>query len=272
MNHFTSELEKGFIDVDGKKKFTFVISTTNIDRVGDSIDVRGIDTSEYNRNPIVLRNHGGKTIGTSTLRLEGSKLLADVWFDEVSLESQEAKQQIELGSLRTASVGLEVLETSIRNMTDIEKNNIKRKWITQVRNIDKSILYEWSIVDMPANIEAELVRGISKGLEIDKLELIKAFNKDYEDTMLEKAGAKLSSKNKARLIEAVEKLNEILQELETETDTEKDYNLQIEEFRLELDELKNLVTLQDETIKNLKPIEVEKKKLTYDEYLKLSKD
>ena len=54
---FGANLEKSFIGADGKKRFRFIVSSNDIDRAGDSINIAGIDTKEYERNPIVLYNH-----------------------------------------------------------------------------------------------------------------------------------------------------------------------------------------------------------------------
>jgi hypothetical protein len=65
MNKFSSFYsEQKYYDNDGKQRYRFIVSTKDIDRAGDSINVDGIDISEYQKNPVVLYNHYGTPIGT----------------------------------------------------------------------------------------------------------------------------------------------------------------------------------------------------------------
>jgi len=145
--------------------YTFAVSTDDVDRIADKILVSGIDTSEYMQNPQVLRNHSGLTIG-NTLRIyvEDGKLFADAWFDEVEQSSVNTKRQLDLGTINKASIGFEILETESQPMNEIETLRFKGTWYEDqpIRVITRSRLVEWSVVDIPANISAERVKGLAK--------------------------------------------------------------------------------------------------------------
>ena len=209
--------------------YTFVVSTPDIDRVGDSINVRGIDLSEYKKNAIVLRNHKGVGIGAaSSIKVIDNKLIAECQFHEITEESRETKAMIDGGYLKTASIGFEPIKMDTRELTDEDKKAIKgRPWIRNITLIQKSIMLEFSIVDLPANINAEIQRGLKKGIDIKILtnqyndmitkdsENIESFKMEkkiekapieQEETkavlnkaVIEKAGAVLSKANIAKL-------------------------------------------------------------------------
>jgi hypothetical protein len=251
--HFGSEFTgKSYTDQTNKKRYRFIVSSSAIDRAGDSINVDGIDLAEYERNPIVFYNHDWNTIiGESIISKEDGFLYGDVWFDEITEISRQTKQQIDVGTLKTASIGLEVFETNTREMTDLEKALNKRSWIKKVRTIDKSSMFEWSVVPLPANTEAERKRLETKK-EIDmELEL--------------KAGAKISRKNLEHLQNAISEINAVISamdvdetadktmELESEIETKNNTILELESKILELESKENVI---------------ENKKITLDEFLK----
>lgn len=229
---YGSYLEKSYLDGD-KKYYRFVISSNHVDRSGDSINVYGINTQEYERNPIVLYNHDPSiVIGTSKIVKEDNYLYGDVWFDEVHEISKKTKQQIDLGTLKTASIGLEVYEVGQRELSEQEKAQNLRNWIKKVRTIDKSNMFEWSIVPLPANIEAE-----RKRLEIKK---------EFEmNEVIEKAGAKISKKNLTHLQNAISEINSVISDMEVD-EKQAELDATIEKLQSEIDEL----TKQNQTLQN----------------------
>lgn len=168
MANLSFKYDKKFVTEEGKDSYRFVVSTSDIDRVGDLVVIDGIDTNEYEKNPIVLYNHAGTPIGTSKIFKRENTLYGDVVFDGITEQSKIVKNLVDKGTLRTASIGIEVLESYTRGLTDKEKKESTRNYFSEVRVIKKGILIEWSIVDMPANINAKLEHGLNNLQKIYK--------------------------------------------------------------------------------------------------------
>lgn len=122
-------------------KSTFVISDESINSYGYIVRTDGIDTTAFERNPIMLYMHERKTVvgRWDNIRKDGKKLLADAVFDESTELGRTVKSQVENGFLRSASIGVDIIE---------------EKEIDGVKVVTKSVLYEVSIVDIPANQNA----------------------------------------------------------------------------------------------------------------------
>ena len=120
---------------------TFVVSDESINSYGYIVITEGIDTTAFERNPIMLYMHERKTVvgRWENIRKDGKKLLADAVFDESTELGRTVKTQVENGFLRSASIGVDIIET---------------KEIDGVNIVTKSVLYEISIVDIPANKNA----------------------------------------------------------------------------------------------------------------------
>lgn len=120
---------------------TFVVSDESINSYGYIVITEGIDTTAFERNPIMLYMHERKTVvgRWENIRKDGKKLLADAVFDESTELGRTVKTQVENGFLRSASIGVDIIET---------------KEIDGVNVVTKSVLYEISIVDIPANKNA----------------------------------------------------------------------------------------------------------------------
>ena len=122
-------------------KNTFVISDESVNSYGYVVMTDGIDTTAFARNPVMLYMHERKTVvgRWENIRKEGKKLLADAVFDESTDLGRTVKKQVENGFLRSASIGVDIVE---------------KKVINGVETVTKSILFEVSIVDIPANQNA----------------------------------------------------------------------------------------------------------------------
>jgi len=208
-------LEKTFKD--DSEYYRFIVTKNNIDRVGDRIIVAGIDTSEYLLNPIILFNHNAeKPIGFSTLSYNDdmTEMYADAYFDEVTELSKNVKQMIEKGTLRTVSIGLQVIEWNDREPTAEEKAVLStRPYIKIISDITKSIMLEWSVAPLPMNPLAYRTRAIQKGLDLKEFEI---YNNEIMN--IEKGGAVLSKTNKEKLLEASNLISEVITASEKETD------------------------------------------------------
>ena len=123
------------------EKNTFVISDERVNSYGYIVKTDGIDTTAFERNPVMLYMHERKTVvgRSENIRKEGNKLLADAVFDESTELGKTVKAQVENGFLRSASIGVDIVENTI---------------INGVTTVTKSSLFEVSIVDIPDNKNA----------------------------------------------------------------------------------------------------------------------
>ncbi|MDY3852092.1 MAG: HK97 family phage prohead protease [Prevotella sp.] len=123
----------------GKK--SFVISDESVNSYGFVVKTDGIDTTAFERNPVMLYMHERKTVvgRWENLRKDGNKLLADAVFDDSTELGKTVKEQVEKGFLRSASIGVDIIEDKV---------------INGVKTVTKCCLNEVSIVDIPANKNA----------------------------------------------------------------------------------------------------------------------
>lgn len=122
-------------------KVTFVVSDESINYLGEIVLTSGIDTTKFERNPVMFYMHERATVigRWENIRKEDDKLLADAVFDDTTPIGKQVKDQVEKGFLRAASINIEIKEQKI---------------IDGVDTITKSILEEISIVDVPGNKNA----------------------------------------------------------------------------------------------------------------------
>ena len=122
-------------------KTTFIVSDESVNSYGFVVLTAGIDTSRFERNPVMLYMHERKTVigRWENIRKDGKRLLADAVFDESTPIGAQVKTQVEKGFLRSASISIDFIDS---------------EEINGVKTITKSELLEISIVDVPANSNA----------------------------------------------------------------------------------------------------------------------
>ena len=122
-------------------KNSFIVSDETKNCFGMIVKTDGINTESFIKNPVMLYMHERKTVvgRWENLRKDGSKLIADAVFDDTTELGKSVKAQVEKGFLRSASIGIEIID---------------EQEINGVRTVTKSILSEISIVDIPANENA----------------------------------------------------------------------------------------------------------------------
>lgn len=122
-------------------KTTFVVSDESVNSYGLVILTSGIDTAKFERNPVMLYMHERKTVvgRWENIRKDGKRLLADAVFDDSTPLGVQVKNQVEKGFLRSASIGVEIIE---------------KETVNGVETVTKSVLTEISIVDIPSNSNA----------------------------------------------------------------------------------------------------------------------
>ena len=120
---------------------TFVVSDESKNCYGQVILTDGIDTTQFEKNPVMLYMHERKTVvgRWENIRKDGKRLLADAVFDDSTELGATVKRQVEKGFLRSASIGVDILET--RDVDGTE-------------TVTRCVLAEISIVDIPANSNA----------------------------------------------------------------------------------------------------------------------
>lgn len=135
-----------------------VITSEALNCFGTWILTAGMDIEQYMKNPVMLLMHRrGVIIGyLKDIKVEGDKITAEPVFDEASEESIRSKKQYEKGSLRMASVGIEILEMS-------DDPQYLKEGQTNM-TITKCKLQEVSLVDIGGNDDA--IRLVHNGIEI----------------------------------------------------------------------------------------------------------
>ena len=124
------------------KPITFVLNDESVNSYGFIVLTEGIDTSVFERNPVMLymHNRDGNVIGRwENIRKEEKRLLADAVFDDSTELGAQVKKQVEGGFLRAVSIGIEGITKDVLN---------------GVETVVKSRLIEVSVVDIPSNKNA----------------------------------------------------------------------------------------------------------------------
>lgn len=148
---FTSEIKS----IDEKENtLTAYISTDTIDRMKEVLDPKGVDVSQYRKNPVVLWAHDYEKppIGKALwVKRDGQGILSKVKFATTSF-AQEIFQLYKEGFLKAFSVGFIPRETEDGDGEKQPRRTYK-KWE----------LLEYSAVPVPANPDA-LALAIQKGV------------------------------------------------------------------------------------------------------------
>lgn len=139
--------------------FTFVLSDESIDRAGDVVVQSGISLATFRKNPVALFSHNSRQpIGTwENIRREGGQLLADLKLAArgTSRMIDELRSLVEQKILRAASIGFGVMKSE---PLDPERPYAGQKFL-------KTELFEASLVAVPANANALMVRSLSPELK-----------------------------------------------------------------------------------------------------------
>jgi HK97 family phage prohead protease len=144
---FTGVINKGLNE---EPTYRFVASTDTIDRHGERILVSAWKLDNYKKNPIILFGHDAwsleNAIGKSVaIEIQENKLVIDVVFSQANERAQKVRAMVDEGVLNMVSVGF------------IPK---KIETIDGVPTITEAELLEVSIVQIPANPEAESIRTL----------------------------------------------------------------------------------------------------------------
>jgi HK97 family phage prohead protease len=155
----TQLLMKSTVKNAGGGRYTFIISSSSVDREKDVVDVHGIDLDNFKINPVVLWAHNSSLppiARAANIRIAEDKLLADVIFPELGTSklADEVRGLVEQGFVGAASIGFQPIEMSF--------NDAKGGF-----DFHKIELHEFSLVPVPANSEATIRRAL-RNTEVDK--------------------------------------------------------------------------------------------------------
>lgn len=145
-----------------------VISNSSLNSYGFRVLTEGIDTHQFERNPILLWMHNRPLRGTTdevlplgrveNLRIDGDSLIGTPVFDETDPFAQRIKAKWDAGILKMVSAGLDVLEQS-----DAPENLVAgQKFAT----VTRCRLREVSIVDIGANDDALVLQYQGKTINL----------------------------------------------------------------------------------------------------------
>ena len=133
-----------------------VISNSSINCYGFRVLTSGIDTTQYQRNPILLWMHTRPAMGLTNevlplgrmenLRVDGDNLIGTPVFDDNDEFARKIKAKWESGILKMVSAGLRVIEESDDPSVVLQGQ--------RYATVTKSKLLEVSIVDIGANDDA----------------------------------------------------------------------------------------------------------------------
>ena len=168
---FSGTLQKYFnsviktIDEDARL-IDFIISTESVDRMGDTISVKGWDLKQYRKNPVVLFGHDSRQppIGKarSVQKVDGA-LIARAEFMDKDLSSFAFSifQMYVKGFMKATSVGFRPLAWERAPEDDQEDRPFGL-------DFKKQELLEFSAVPVPANPEA-LIQARSAGIDTEPI-------------------------------------------------------------------------------------------------------
>lgn len=136
------------------------ISNSSLNSYGTRVLTEGLDTTQYEKNPVLLYMHQrGTVIGyVKDMKREGDDLMGELVFDEVTDLSRQCKAQFEKGSLRMVSMGADILELS-------EAAELLAPGQTRP-TVSKSKLREVSVVDIGSNDDALVLNYEGKVLKL----------------------------------------------------------------------------------------------------------
>jgi len=198
-------------------KFTFVVSDESVNNYGFRILSDGIDTTQFEKNPVGYYMHQRRTGEDYTakgdevicrwenLQKVGGVVMADAVFDESDEKAMKIAKKIEGKFIRMASIGVDPIETS---------EDAKLLLPGQIRpTVTKSILSEISIVDRGGNNNA----------------MVKLYDgdQDYELPLIQNTMKLEDDLRKQLNLSAGESITEhvalLLQENQTQTDYKTKY-------------------------------------------------
>ncbi len=252
------------------KLYPFVLATEDLDRQFEEIRLKPKSIKNFAKNAKMYLNHDSRALPIGEwkdIQIVDGKLKAGAWFHGIDEASQLIEKYVAAGQLKAASIGFQSLKRSEKIPDDKSQAEVvgSNTWSGKVIVHEEIDILEASIVGLPANPEA--LMGKDYKLPDDVINSLKSLEpgSPYEPNTT-KAGAVLSKANKSKLEEALNKIQSVLDSATIE-EPEKEMTDEMEELKIEVQNLKELVSQQDEIIADLRQA-AEPKVLDIEEYLK----
>lgn len=196
----------------GTKMNRIRISNETLNQYGTWIKTEGVDLTQFKRNPVMLWMHErGKIIGCiKNISVENNEITGEPYFDEVTEESRQAKQQWEKGTLRMGSPWFEVIDLS--DAPELLKPGQTRPTVTKCK------LVEFSMVDIGGNDDnirlsrdgKDIILSKSEDYAGDVLPVLNNVKKQNKMNELKTIALMLGLAEGATLQEVQQKINVIL--------------------------------------------------------------
>lgn len=190
------------IQKDASGNLVAIASTNSVDRMNEVIDNNGWELKNYQKNPVILwaHDHTEPAIGTSARTwVEGvgsqAKLMIEPVLHDVTERARAIKKLVEMGVIKTLSVGFKPLDIS-----------------TDGKTLLRNELLENSFCNVPANADAQMLayktlrnEGFSEktlldiGISTKVLDRLAKLEKDVTDLQSLAAG-KIPSAPKAKVL------------------------------------------------------------------------
>lgn len=205
---------------------TFVLSDESVNCYGYRVLTDGIDTAQFERNPVMLYGHDSDRlpIGRWTnIRKEDGRLLADADFDMDDPFAAQIADKVERGVIRCCSIGFEIV--SVSDAADLMLPGQRQGTVTG------ALLLECSVCAIGANRNAMVLKhnGTAETLEAGdilhlsmELSLENHNNMDEQNNTLEQKVATLEQQlqelgnEKATLSQQKSELETKVAELESQ--------------------------------------------------------
>ena len=206
----------------GNGAFTATITTSDVDRMGESIVTAGIDTKAYMKNPVVLYGHdySGLPIGKTTkLEVLKNKIIAtfQLAVDEYPFAATVAAM-IKGGYLNAMSIG-----------------GVVKEWSPDYSKIMLMEMVEHSVVPVPANPKALITsRAFEEATGKSAEQIATEYHEFVQKTTAEKLEKSLDMDELDRHIKSLKDLTVILETAKTAKTNEKDNSEEDEKIILTL--------------------------------------
>lgn len=150
-----------------ERTVTAVISSDAIDRDREVLMPKGVNTDNYEKNPVVLWSHDAASppIGKALWIKKGTKKITAKLKFAMTERAEEVWQLFKTGFLKAFSVGFVPTKGHIPEPDEIKKNP---DWAEARYIIDEWELLEFSPVTVPANPEALALAVKSGDIELSK--------------------------------------------------------------------------------------------------------
>ncbi len=188
-----------------------------INSYGFKTDVKGINLSRFEKNPVMLYQHNPHTVigRWEDIKIEGGQLSATPVFDMEDPEAAEIARKVEQGFIKGCSMGIVI------------------KQMTRTKGIDtatESVLLEASIVSIPADENALVVydsEDKQNQLSINDFNKLFYIMEKKEKTELQPDNSEITLSQRNMELQA---------QVDEQTDTIKALNAKIDELKRDLAE------------------------------------